>query len=81
METPLVRYLWWGATALLVLAVIIDAIDGNLLKLATSVSLLSATAVGALTRSPRTMLARVVIGLGIGIATGLIIYRRMGPGL
>lgn len=75
------RWLWWVAVAAMGMAVVIDAIDGEPLKLATSVLLLMAFVAIAATQRARTTTAKVVIGAIIACAVGVLVYRLFGPGL
>jgi hypothetical protein len=73
--------LWWGATVLLGMALVMDVIDGQPLKLATSVLLFVACLLSALVRPPRRGAAGGVIVACIGGAVLLLLFRVFGPGL
>jgi hypothetical protein len=63
------------------MAVVIDLIDGPLLKLATSSLLLAACVLGAVARPPRSIAVTAGIN-GCAIGAGvLVLYRLVGPGL
>lgn len=66
---------WWLATALLVVAVIIDAVDGAPAKLATSVTMLAAAFLGAATRPPRPVLVRLAIATLLFASLATLVYR------
>ncbi len=66
---------WWLATALLAAAVVVDAVDGAPLKLATSVLLALACLLMALTRSPRPPAVRGAVLALAGAAAALLLYR------
>ena len=72
---------WWAASAVMGLAVGIDALDGEPLKLATSLLLLIVFVVIAATQRRRTRTAKVVIGAGVACAVAVLLYRLFGPGL
>jgi len=75
------RWTWWSAAALLAAAVVIDAIDGEPLKLATSGLLLAACVIGAATTPPRHRVVRAALVLCLASGAVLIAYRIAGPGL
>ena len=72
---------WWVFVVLLVPAVVLDTIDGEPLKLATSAMLLGGALIGALSKPPRAVVARGSIAALIIGAIGMIVYRAVGPGL
>lgn len=69
------QWLWWVAVAAMAAAVVIDAIDGEPLKLASSVLLLVAFLAIAVTQRARTPTATAVIGAAIAGATAVLLYR------
>jgi hypothetical protein len=85
-EEPVTRqaspqWLWWGATVLLGVDLVIDVIDAQPLKLATSVLLFAACLLAALVRPPRRGVVGGVIVACIGGAVLLLLFRVFGPGL
>jgi len=74
-------WLWWVGVAAMAVAVVVDFIDGEPLKLATSVLLLLAFVAIAATQRARTATAKVVIGTAVLGATAVLLYRLFGPGL
>jgi hypothetical protein len=72
---------WWVLTALLGLGLVIDVVDGEPLKIATSVLLFLACLASALVRPPRQGLAGALIVACIGLAVLVLLYRIFGPGL
>lgn len=75
------QWLWWGATALLALALVVDLVDGQPLKLATSVLLFVACLLSALVRPPRRGPVGIVVVACFGGAALLLLVRAFGPGL
>jgi hypothetical protein len=72
---------WWALAALLAVAVVIDAIDGAPLKLATSCLLLAASLLVALTRPPRSKaVMRLALALSAA-AVALLVVRVTVAGL
>lgn len=74
-------WLWWVAVAAMGAAVVVDAIDGEPLKLATSVLLLVAFVTIAATQRRRTTTAKAAIGAAVAGATAVLLYRLFAAGL
>lgn len=79
-RTPRLQWLWWLMVALLGAALVIDLIDGAVLKSATTACLLAAALLGALTRQPRPLAMHAAISMALLAAGTLMIYRLFGPG-
>jgi hypothetical protein len=69
------------AATILLIAVAIDVIDGQPLKLATSACLLVAALAAALSRVPRPLPVRLLVAAFSAGALALFAYRVIGPGL
>ncbi len=66
---------WWVAAAFLLAAVVIDALDGEPLKLATSVALFIACTAAAASSPPRSFFIKAFIVFWALVSVGLLIYR------
>lgn len=75
------RWVWWVAVALLGAAVVIDVIDGNPLKLATSAMLFTGSLLSALLPLPRSPRASMAIFACFAGGVALIILRAVSGGL
>lgn len=69
------RWGWWMASGVLLGAVIVDLIDGQPHKLATSIALFVACAIAAWFPAPRPVLAQSLILLAALAAVALLAYR------
>ena len=69
---------WWLASALLAMAALVDAVDGDGLKLATSLSWLGAALLGALTTPPRPVALWVAVLLLAATGVGTTVLRLAG---
>jgi hypothetical protein len=78
---PAARWGWWLITALLGAGLVIDVIDGEPLKLATSALLFLGCLLSALVPPPRRGLVGGLIVACVGLAVLLVLYRIFGPGL
>lgn len=66
---------WWALAALLAVAVVVDVMDGQPLKLLTSVLLLAGCLLSALLPMPRGPAALMAIGGCFGGALLLVLFR------
>lgn len=72
---------WWIGVLLTAVAVAIDLVDGQPLKLATSVLLFAGCLVAALTTRRPSRTSSLAVAGCIGGAIVLILVRMVGPGL
>jgi hypothetical protein len=75
------RRVWWSLTALFAVAIVIDLIDVDPLRLAMSCLLFVATLTLATSPEPRTASARARTTASVVAALGILVYRLLGPGL
>jgi hypothetical protein len=75
------QWRWWVGVAVFAAAVVIDVIDGPLLKLGTSALLLVACLLGATTHPPRSSTVTLGMVACVASAVVLVLYRLVGPGL
>jgi hypothetical protein len=75
------RKVWWSLTALFALAIVIDLIEVDPLRLAMSCLLFVGSLVVATTREPRATSAVALTTVCFLAAMGILTYRLLGPGL